>query len=64
LSGGDGRAERWIVLPASRDQFYFLSHDGELRRGDDFASAEPLQDGFLTAMARIGGMNSEVEPKS
>jgi hypothetical protein len=55
--GDDDGDERWIVMPARGDEFYFISRDGkELRRGMDWLSSEPLQAGFLAAMARAGGM--------
>jgi len=62
LSGAAGREDRWLILPACRDEFYFLRWDGnELRRGEDVIDSEPLQDGFVAAMARIGAMKSEIE---
>jgi len=63
LSGASGREDRWLVLPARRDEFYFLRVDGgELRRGEDFIASEPLQPGFVGAMIRVGSNNGEVEP--
>jgi hypothetical protein len=53
---------RWIRMNGAR-VFYFVSATGDtILRGPDFASAEPLQAGFIDAMARIGGfINAEIE---
>jgi hypothetical protein len=60
LSGAVNREDCWIVMPAARDQFYFLSLDGfVLRRGDNVIDALELQFGFVAAMARVGGMRAE-----
>ncbi len=41
---------------AAPGEFYWLARDGsEIRSGSSLAESEPLQLGFLTAMARAGG---------
>jgi hypothetical protein len=51
----DDLGARWLRLNGRHGNFYFVSADGtELLRGEDFASAEPLQAGFLDRMASIG----------
>jgi hypothetical protein len=66
---GTGRARR--VTAAAADglirlqrlaalgEFYWLARDGsEIRSGSNLDEAEPLQVGFLIAMARAGGLRS------
>ncbi|HVM79926.1 MAG TPA: hypothetical protein VMU06_12975 [Stellaceae bacterium] len=56
-----GRARRLVDLgdmlwlERKAGGHYFVSRDGrELRAGEDFASAEPLQEKFVQAMAAAG----------
>jgi hypothetical protein len=49
-------AEDMILLRrlAATDQFYWVAQDGDIRSGANLVEAEPLQPGFVAAMARAG----------